>query len=130
MKAARELDSSRAYAGALYQYLEAVRHFGMLDPAVPDAAKQATLRNALTEELKKVSAAKRDDSIAQIFLERAAGWLNKPEGAAPSPDEWRATQVVLQQVLPAYYAALKPTAPRQERAGRTATLTLVRWPYT
>jgi hypothetical protein len=130
MKAARELDSSRAYAGALYQYLEAVRHFGMLDPAVPDAAKQASLRNALTEELKKVSAAKRDDSIAQIFLERAAGWLNKPEGAAPSPDEWRAIQVVLQQVLPAYYAALKPAAPRQERAGRTATLTLVRWPYT
>jgi hypothetical protein len=130
IKAARELDSSRAYAGALYQYLEAVRHFGMLDPAVPDAAKQASLRSELTEELKKVSAAKRDDSIAQVFLERAAGWLNKPDGAAPSPDEWRATQVVLQQVLPAYYAALKPAAPRQERAGRTATLTLVRWPYT
>jgi hypothetical protein len=130
IKAARELDSSRAYAGALYQYLEAVRHYGMLDPAVPDAAKQASLRTALAEELKKVSAAKRDDSIAQIFLERAGGWLNKPEGAAPSPDEWRATQVVLQQVLPAYYAALKPAAPRQQRAGRTATLTLVRWPYT
>ena len=130
MKAARELDSSRAYAGALYQYLEAVRHFGMLDPAVPDAAKQASLRAALADELKKVSAAKRDDSILQIFLERAEGWLTKPDGAAPSPDEWRATQVVLQQVLPAYYAALKPAAPRQERAGRTATLTLVRWPYT
>lgn len=130
IKFARELDSSRAYAGALYQYLEAVRHFGMLDPAVPDAARQASLRTALADELKKVSAAKRDDSILQIFLERADGWLNKPDGTAPSADEWRATQVVLQQVLPAYYAALKPAAPLQQRASRTATLTLVRWPYT
>jgi hypothetical protein len=130
IKAARELDSSKAYAGALYQYLEAVRHFGMLDPAVPDAAKQASLRTALAGELKKVSAAKRDDSILQIFLERGEGWLNKPDNAAPSPDEWRATQVVLQQVVPAYYAALKPAAPLQQRAARAATLTLVRWPYT
>lgn len=130
LKFARELDSSKAYAGALYQYLEAVRHYGMLDAAVPDAAKQESLRKAVAEESKKVSASKRDDSIAQAFLERAEEWLNKPDNAAPSPDEWRAVQVILQQVLPAYYAALKPSAPLQQRAGRTATLTLVRWPYT
>ncbi|HEX9256042.1 MAG TPA: hypothetical protein VF938_10870 [Candidatus Angelobacter sp.] len=69
LKFARELDSSKAYVGALYQYLEAVRHYGMLDPAVPDATKQAALRNTVAEELKKLTAAKRDDSIAQIFLE-------------------------------------------------------------
>jgi hypothetical protein len=130
LKFARELDSSKAYAGALYQYLEAARHYGMLDPAVPDEAKQAALRSLLAEELKKVSTSKRDDSIAQIFLEKANGWLNKPEGAAPSSDEWRAVQVIVQQVLPAYYAALKPATPMQQLAGHTATLTLVRWPYT
>lgn len=130
LKFAHELDSSKAYAGALYQYLEAVRHYGMLDPAVPDAAKQESLRKAVAEESKKFSASRRDDSIAQAFLERAEGWLNKPDGAAPSADEWRAVQVILQQVLPAYYAALNPAAPLQQRAGRTATLTLVRWPYT
>lgn len=130
IKSARELDSSKSYAGALYQYLEAVRHYGMLDPVVPDVAKQASLRNTVSEEMKKVAASRRDDSIAQIFLERASGWLNKPDGAAASPDEWRAVQVILQQVLPAYYAALNPAAPRQQRAGHTATLTLVRWPYT
>jgi hypothetical protein len=130
LKFARELDSSKAYAGALYQYLEAVRHFGMLYPAVPDEAKQSALRSQLADELKKVSASRRDDSIVQILLERTEGWLNKPDGSAPSADEWRATQVVLQQVLPAYYAVLKPAAPLQQRAGRTATLTLVRWPYT
>jgi hypothetical protein len=130
IKAARELDSSKAYAGALYQYLEAVRHFGMLDPAVPDAAKQAFLRKGIAEESRKISASKRDDSIAQVFLEKAEGWLNKADGPETSPDEWRASQVILQQVLPAYYASLTPAAPVQQRATRTATLTLVRWPYT
>lgn len=130
IKFARELDSSKAYAGALYQYLEAVRHFGMLDPAVPDEVKQTALRSSITAELKKLSNASRDDSIAQIFLERAAGWLNKPDGAPPSSDEWRAVKVIVEQVLPAYNAALKPAAPIQQQAVRTATLTLVRWPYT
>jgi hypothetical protein len=130
IKFARELDSSKSYAGAFYQYLEAVRHHGMLDPTVPDAANQKALRTTVAEEVKKVAASKHDDSIAQIFLERARAWLNKPDRAAASPDEWRAVRVIVKQVLPAYYAALKPAAPLQRHAGRTATLTLVRWPYT
>ncbi|HLK53188.1 MAG TPA: hypothetical protein VKU42_07015 [Candidatus Angelobacter sp.] len=130
LKFARELDSARAYAGALYQYLEAVRNYGMLDPKVPDTAKQASLRSSIADELKKSAASKRDDSIAQIFLEKADGWLTKADGAATSPDEWRAIQVILEHVLPAYYAALKPAGPMPQRAAHTATLTLVRWPYT
>jgi hypothetical protein len=130
IKAARELDASQSYAGGLYQYLDAVRHYGMLDPAVPDAAKQAELRGKLAEELKKVEASKRDDTILQILLERGLGWLNKPDGAATADDEWRAVKVIVEQVAPAYYAALKPAASPQLRAGKTATLTLVRWPYT
>ena len=130
IKFARELDSSRSYAGALYQYLEAVRHYGMLNPVVPDAAKQTALRSAVTDELKKADAARRDDSIARIFLERAYEWLTKTDDAAPSDDEWRAVRTIVEEVLPAYEAALKPAAPVQQHAGRTATLTLVRWPYT
>ena len=130
IKFARELDSSRSYAGALYQYLEAVRHYGMLNPVVPDAAKQTALRSAVTAELRKADAATRDDSIARIFLERANGWLNKADGAATDNDEWRAVRIIVEEVLPAYEAALKPAAPVQHHAGRTATLTLVRWPYT
>ena len=129
LKFARELDSTRDYAGALYMYLEAVRHYGMLEATVA-GEKQAKLRSALTEELNKNSASKNDDSILRIFLERVSGYLNNPQGEAPAADEWKATQVVLEQVLPAYYAALKPAAPLQQRAGSTATLTLVRWPYT
>jgi len=130
LKFARELDSARDYAGALYIYLEAVRHYGMLEATAAESDKQPKLRNALSEELNKNSASKNDDSILRIFLERVSGYLNKPEGEAPTADEWKATQVVLEQLLPAYYAALKPAAPLQQRAGRTATLTLVRWPYT
>jgi len=130
IKFARELDSSRSYAGALYQYLEAVRHYGMLNPVVPDAARQTALRSAVAAEFKKADAATRDDSIARIFLERANAWLNKADGAATDDDEWRAVRIIVEEVLPAYEAALKPAAPVQQRAGRTATLTLVRWPYT
>ena len=130
LKFARELDSARAYAGALYQYLEAVRNYGMLDPKVPDTAKQVALRTSVGDELKKSAASSRDDSIMQIFLEKADGWLTKTDGAATSPDEWRAIQVILEQVLPAYYAALKAAGPMPQHAAHTATLTLVRWPYT
>jgi len=130
LKFAREMDAAKFYAGALYQYLEAVRHYGMLNPAVPDAARQAALRPQSVQELKRASASSRDDSIAQIFLERAAIWLNKPDGAAPTDDEWRAVRVIVEEVMPAYYAALKPAVPSQQRTGKTATLTLVRWPYT
>lgn len=130
IKFARELDSSKAYAGALYEYLDAVRHYGMLDPTAPDTAKQAELRSSVADQIKKIFASKRDDSIAQIFLERASGWLNKPDGAATAPDEWRSVRVILEEVMPAYYATLKPSAPMEQHAARTATLTLVRWPYT
>jgi hypothetical protein len=130
IKTAGELDASKSYAGAMYQYLDAVRHYSMLDPAVPDAAKQSELRSKLAQELKKTEASKQDDSILQILLERGAGWLNKPDGAAPADDEWRAVRAIVEQVTPAYYAALKPAAAPQLHAGKTATLTLVRWPYT
>jgi len=130
LKFARELDSSRDYAGALYIYLEAVRHYGMLDAMAVDKQTQARLTSALAEALQRNSASKNDDSIVRILLERASGYLHKPAGEAATPDEWKATQVVLEQVVPAYYAALKPAVPLQQRAGRTATLTLVRWPYT
>ena len=130
LKTARELDATKSYAGAMYQYLEAVRHYGMLDPAVPDASKQAELRSRLADALKKMEASKQDDSILQVLLERGMGWLKKPDGAATADDEWRAVKVIVEQVVPAYYAALKPSIAPQQRAGKTAILTLVRWPYT
>jgi len=130
IKLADELDASKSYAGALYEYLEATRHYGMLDLTVPDAAKVARLKTTLAEKEKELAASKRDDSIAQIFVERAQLWLAHPDGTPTAPDEFRAVRVVVEQVLPAYYAALKPAVPVQRAAVKTVDVTLVRWPYT
>jgi hypothetical protein len=129
LKLAGELDASRSYAGALYEYLEATRHYGMLDAVAPDAAKQAQLKDAIAGARKQLDSSRRDDSIAQIFLERAQSYITHADGSVPSADEWRAAQVVVEQVLPAYFAA-KPAAPLQKAKGITTTVTLVRWPYT
>ena len=130
IKLARELDSAKSYYGAMYQYLEAVRHYGMLDAAPLDAAQQAELRTAVEAERRKLDASESDDSLAQLFLERADAQTAHAGGAAPSADEWRSAQVIVSQVLPAYAAALKAAPPVQQTAGKTIDVTLVRWPYT
>jgi hypothetical protein len=130
IKLAEELDASQFYAGSLYQYLEAMRHYGMLDAATLDAPKQAALKDAVTAAARKLEASKGDDSIAQLFLERASSHVTHADGSAPTADEWRSAQVILDQVLPAYWAAEKPSSLQQRAAGKTVQLTLVRWPYT
>jgi len=130
LNVARELDAARAYSGALYQYLDAVRHYGMLDAPPVDAARQSELKAAAVALLKKLAASGRDDSIAQLFAERAASQVAPPGGSAPSADEWRSAQVIIDQVMPAYYATLKAASPLQQASGKTIDLTLVRWPYT
>jgi hypothetical protein len=102
----------------------------MLEAVAPDAAKLTQLKAMIAEQQKKLAASKRDDSIAQIFVERAQSWLAHADGSASSADELRSAQVIVEQVLPAYYAALKPAAPVQRASSKTVDITLVRWPYT
>ena len=130
LKAAEELDASRFYAGALYSYLEAVRHYGMLEARPLDADQQARLLRQLPMVHKKLAGSSSDDSIAQLFVERAESYTTHIDHSAPTADEWRGAQVILDQVLPAYYAALKPAAPPQRASGKTVDITLVRWAYT
>jgi len=130
LKLAQELDAQKSYAGALYQYLEATRHFGMLDAPSVENASQPAVKDAVATALKKLAASKQDDSIAQLFLERAASQIAHADGSTPIADEWRSAQVILDQVLPAYRAAQKPAAQLQQASGKTVDLTLVRWPYT
>jgi hypothetical protein len=130
IKLAEELDSTRFYAGALYEYLGAVRHYAMLDAPPLDAAQQSRLKEDLAATRKKLAASTDDDSIAQLYLERAESQIAHPDGSAPSADEWRSSRVILDRVLPAYYAAHKPAAPLQKTPGKTVDITLVRWPYT
>jgi len=76
----------------------------------------------------RIDTSKRDESLAQIFLERAASQVAHADGSAPTVDEWRSARVILDQVLPAYFAAPVP-APKGT-SDKTVRMTLLRWPYT
>ncbi len=130
IKLAGELDASRSFAASLYQYLEAVRHYGMLEAPALDSTKQVELKNATADLLGKIEASNQDDSIEQLFLERAASQVAHSDGSPPSSDEWRSAWVIVNQVLPAYAAAQKPALSVQQASGKTIDITLVRWPYT
>ena len=130
IKLARELDSTRSYYGALYQYLEAVRHYAMLDEPPVDAARRPELTASIGAELARLAASAHDDSILQLLLERAASQTVHPDGSAPSEDEWRSARAILTKVAPAYAAAMKSTPSMRQTKGKTVDVTLVRWPYT
>jgi hypothetical protein len=126
LKLAGELDSSQHFAGALYQYLDAVQQFGMLDAVLPDAAKQSELKRALGKMRDELTTSSQDSSIAQLFLERAETRLT----GSPGAKDWQTAQIVVEQVLPAYVAVLKSAPPQGHPVVAEVTVTLVRWPYT
>lgn len=130
LKLAEELDSQKFYSGAIYQYLEAVRHFGMLDASPVGTPEQASLRNSIAAAQKRLGTSKQDDSIGELFLQRAATQLNHADGSAPSPDEWRSARIILANVLPAYFEAKSPLTIVEKASVKTVQVTLVRWPYT
>lgn len=130
LKQARELDATKSYAGALYQYLYAVGYFGMLDAAPPNSSQQSTLKGDLAAARQKLDGSKRDDSIAELFLQKAEAQVTRVDGSAPSMDDWKIAKVIIDQVLPAYFAVDKPLVARERASGKTIDVTLVRWPYT
>jgi len=130
LKLGLELDAAQSYAGSAYHYLEAIRHYGMLEAPTLDAAAQAAVKTDLAAARARVAASDRDESLAQIFLERAASQVEHVDGSEPSADEWRSARVILDQVLPAYSASRPPAAGRVAASRRALRMTLVRWPYT
>jgi hypothetical protein len=130
IKLARELDAARFYSGALYQYLEALRRYVMLDTALPEGEQRTALKKSLKDWTAKLDASKDDVSIAQLFVQRAERYVTHPDGSEPSNDEWIAARVIVDQVLPAYFAARKAPLRTQRSNGKTIAITLVRWPYT
>lgn len=126
LKLAGELDGNQSYAGALFEYLDAVQQFGMLKASAPDAARQSELRHSVEQMHHELNASKQDSSLAQLFLERAEARLSK----SPSADDWKLAGVIVDQVLPAYSATLKSPPPADQPAVAGVTVTLVRWPYT
>ena len=123
LKQARSLDDHGAREGALLQYLLSRYLFAPLrGPAGGDptperiAAARATL------------AAGEDHSVAELLLQLA------DEGAASTnADLRRGAAAVIEDLLPAYRAAIAPATPittAAANANAAVTITLVRWPFT
>jgi len=128
LKIAGEMDSSKLYFAAWYRYLQGLTQFGLLDTAVPNAAKQAELRRQIGDLADRLRHSAKDESIAQLFLQKAQLRLAADK---PSDDDWRVVQIVAEQTLPAYFEARKTAAAPNTGPGQhLVTLTLVRWPYT
>jgi hypothetical protein len=131
LKVAQELDARKFYAGALYEYLDAVLLYGMLNGTPIDTVESQRLKAALEAARNQLEKSSNDDSIAQLFLERGEAIALRGDGSAPSAEEWTGVKVFLEEVLPAYSAARSSAAPGQVvPSGKTVALTLVRWPYT
>lgn len=130
LKAARELDGERLFAGALYRYLDAVQQLAALEAAaVPDAAGQARLRAELAARTAEAGRSRGDDSVLRLFLERAL--FATGGGAAPGADDWKQAAAIAERVVPAYRAVLAGPPPAEKvAAARPVTVTLVRWPFT
>jgi len=127
LKLAGELNTGKLYAGALYQYLDGMQQFAMLDAASPDDEKKAALRRDLAKLGERLKTSKEDDSIGQLFVERAEALLDKP---SPDDRDWKTAGVIAGQVLPSYFAAKQAAPIEQKLANNLVTVTLVRWPYT
>jgi hypothetical protein len=132
LKLAGDLDAAGLPAGALYQYLDAVQQLGSLDGPAPDEARQGGICEALASQAAMSKRSRRDDSIAELFLQRAEGLLAGADGAPPGPDDWKSIAAIVEQVLPEYRAvATGVVVPKERMAAASAvTVTLVRWPYT
>jgi hypothetical protein len=126
LKVARELDASKAYAGSMYQYLEAVRLFGLLEARQLDAGNQAQSKEKGARLRATLDSSKSDDSIAEVFLQRAESLL----AHAKTIEEGRSAWVIADQVMPSYFAARKPAAITQQKNHKAIQITLVRWPFT
>ena len=124
LKVASELDAAKLYAGALYQYLSAVQQLARLN-AGSETSASPQLQQGIAEARKRLSTAKRDDSIAELFLQRAEFLAGEKES-----DSLTKAAVIADQVLPAYYAAEKSAPMSGKKAANPVTVTLVRWPYT
>jgi hypothetical protein len=121
LKQARSLDDHGAFEGALFQYLLSRYLFAPLRGPAEAAATHERLTAA-----RATLAAREDHSIAELFLQFADEGLS-----SDNPDLRRGAAAVLDDVVPAYRAAIAPAPPAVTTIAKAAvTITLVRWPFT
>jgi hypothetical protein len=125
LKEARELTDAGLHYGALLKFLQATQRTAQLQTtAVPRIGE---LRARLSGVERELSAVAGDHSLARVFLDRVAMELEKPSPEAPG---LAASAAILESVVPAYRAALAPSAPMTPAPEALVTVRLVRWPFT
>ncbi len=130
LKLAGELDAAQLYAGALYQYLQSVIQFELLEAKDVDTEHRSALRDQIAAARKKVEGSRTDDSLAQMFVERAETLIANKDGKDATQEEWKNAAVVINAALPAYYEAQSSHSNLPAQQKDAVTVTLVRWPYT
>jgi hypothetical protein len=74
----------------------------------------------------RLDASATDPSIGRVFVEYARADLEQATGNQPAA----IAAAIVGGILPRYFAALEPAAPRPSLPAPRVTVTLVRWPYT
>jgi hypothetical protein len=123
IKEARELEALGFHHGALVRYLLAAMRVGVIRRGVAPR-EIAPIARQIETLAARLEAERRDHSIGRFFLETAAADL------ATRDSSHTTAQVVVDEVLPLYFAALGPAPAAAPRAAPEVTVTLVRWPYT
>jgi len=130
IKTAKELDAAKLYFGSLYKYLDAVRMLALLDAKTPDTQSASELADEASSLRKDFAAATVDDSIGEIFVQRADAALDAFRADNKDIARLKAARVAIETVIPAYLAAIEKPLPAVVPAGHIINVTLVRWPYT
>ena len=121
---ARQLDAARLRYGALHRYLQAAIRTAPL-VAGPARLDDAAIRARLEEFAARLSSGGVDHSIGRLWLETAQSDLAAAREKVPD-----SVAAIAGDILPRYFAALTPAAPRPVPPPAAVTVTLVRWPYT
>ena len=114
LKEARELDAAGLRYGALMRYLDATRRMAQIRGT---KITEAEVAKELERYASRVASSGADDSIGQLFVETAQ-------------NDATLAGVIVESVLPRYFAALQPSGAAPKQAAPQVTVTLVRWPYT
>ena len=131
LKLAKELNAAGLYAGALYQYLDAVQRVKSIELTDPGTTSRTQLRSRFDAAEEQLKTSGRDDSIAELFLQKARFLLSVQEGSEPTSDNWTLVDSLVDEVLPTYVSTVSHTTNPAVSAAKASTrVTLVRWPYT
>jgi hypothetical protein len=126
LKEARELDAAGLRYGAMLRYLDAALLVAPLRSPAPPPLAPAELRKRLDEFAARLSAGGIDHSLGRMMLE---GAQDEMASAAPGTSP-AASATIATDVLPRYFAALRPAVPVSPKPKPQVVVTLVRWPYT